>query len=259
MSPSLHLRHDEQCHADGIRRRRASGSELLAVLLLAVASSCEASPEVIRGEDRDVFAPRLRASLPLGDAGDDDPLELELEVANYAGDFTQTLEPFEFIQLDDLRIDGPGEVEAEFVLTTASLGLHQRIDTESRFSLGWAAGLEVSRLDIEVSSGALTESDLRHALGPRVAVELAFELREELEVFARHGVFLGSPDTYLTVLDLGAAWRALPSLGLIAGWHFTYLEESDDSDERSRIELRSSGPFVTLALSLPRRRHAGPP
>lgn len=229
------------------------------MLCLAAASSCEATPEVIEAEDRHVFAPRLRASLPLGDARDENPLELELELANYTGDSTQTLEAFEFIQLEDLRIDGPGEVETEFALTTASLGLHQRIDLDGRFSFGWAAGLEVSRLDIEVSSGALTEADLRHAFGPRVAVDLALELREELEAFARHSIFLGLSDTYLTVLDLGTAWQVRPSFGLIAGWHFGYLEDSDDSDGRSRIELRSSGPFVTLAFSLPRRRHAEPP
>jgi hypothetical protein len=43
---------------------------------------------------------------------------------------------------------------------------------------------------------------------------------------------------------------------LIAGWHFGYLEDDVDSGDRSRVELRSSGPFVTLSFSLPRRGRA---
>jgi len=222
-------------------------------------SSCTATPEDIEGEDRGVFSPRLRASLPLGDASDEDPLELELELANDSGDFTQALEPFEFVQLDDLRIDGPGEVETEFSLSTAFLGLHRRIDMDGGLAFGWAAGVEVTHLDIEVSSGALRESDVHDALGPRFALELAFEMREDLEVFARDAFFFGTNDTYHTVLDLGASWQAHPSFGLIAGWHFGYLEDDVDSGGRSRIELRSSGPFVTLAFSLPRRGRAEPP
>jgi hypothetical protein len=242
MSPSLVPRRDE--------RRRAPS---LGFLCLALASSCTATPEVIEGEDREVFAPRLLASLPLGSSSDEHPLALDLELANDTGDFSQTLEATEFVQLDDLRIDGPGEVETEFSLSTASLALHKRLDSDGRLSFGWAAGVEWTHLDIEVSSGALKESDVRDALGPRFALELAFEMRDDLEAFARDAFFFGSSDTYQTVLDLGAAWRVHPSFGLIFGWHFGYLEDGDDSTERSRIELRSSGPFVTLALSLPRR------
>jgi len=242
MSPTLDPRRDE------LRRAPSVG-----LLCLALASSCTATPEVIRGEDRDVFAPRFLASLPVASLRDEHPLALELELAHDGGDFSQTLDPLEFIQLDDLRIDGPGEVETEFSLSTASLGLHKRLDSDGHLSFGWAAGLEVSHLDIEVSSGALRESDVHDALGPRVAFELAYELRDDLEAFARDSFFFGTNDTYQTVLDLGASWRALPSLGLIAGWHFGYFEDGDDSDGRSRIELRSSGPFVTLAVSLPRR------
>lgn len=249
MSPSLEL---------SPPRHSFSHSRLSAAVLCLAVASCTATPEVIRGEDRDVFVPRVRASLPLGDVDDEDAFEVELELASYAGDFTQTLEAFEFIQLDDLRIDGPGAVETEFALTTASLGLHKRLDTDGPLAFGWAAGVEVTHLDIEVSSGALRESDVHVSLGPRFALELAFEMRDDLEVFARDAFFFGTNDTYQTVLDLGAAWRAHPSFGLIAGWHFGYLEDSDDSDGRSRIELRSSGPFVTLALSLPRRGRAEP-
>ena len=242
MSPSLVLRR--------VERRRAP---VLAALCLALASSCTATPENIEGEDRGVFSPRFRTTLPLGDASDEHPLELELELANDTGDFTQILEPFEFVQLDDVRIDGPGEVETEFSLSTASLGLHRRIDLGGNLELGWAAGVGFTHLDVEVSSGALEESDAHDAFGPRVAFELALEMREDVELFARDAFFFGTNDTYQTVLDLGAAWRAHPAFGLTAGWHFGYLEDDVDSGERSRIELRSSGPFVTLGFSLPRR------
>jgi hypothetical protein len=194
--------------------------------------------------------------MPLGDASDEHPLELELEVASEMGDFEQTLEPFEFVKLDDLRIDGPGEVETEFSLSTAALSLHRRVDMGDGLEFGWAAGVAATHLDLEVSSGALKESDVHDAFGARVAFELAYEMRDDLEVFARDAFFFGTNDTYQTVLDLGAGWRAHPSFGLIAGWHFGYLEDDVDSGDRSRVELRSSGPFVTLSFSLPRRGRA---
>lgn len=248
MNPRTGFRAADEC--------RTGPSRAVFLLLVLVSSCVVATPDPIRGEDHSVFAARLRASLPIGTVRDDGSDTLDLELTRDEGAFTQTLEGIDFIRLDDIRIDAPAEVEAEFELTTASVMFHRHIDSDSRLSGGWAAGLGVSRLDLEVSAGVLRESDVRTAMGPVMAGELVFEMSQDLDAFTRLTLTAGFPSTYLNMLDVGAQWRPLPHLGVIAGWHFGYFELTEESDTRSNIEIRSRGPFVTLAFVLPRKQSA---
>lgn len=225
-------------------------------LLLGLTASCAApfhrTADPIRGEDRGTAELRVRGAIPLGEADERGRRDsLELSATRATGGFEQTLTSGDDIRLKGEWIAGPGELDATFELTTASVLYHHRVDTGSRLRLAALAGVTLTELDLRVSAGAQRDAASRVSVGPTLGGQLDVDLGADVTAFARltwNAAFSGGDVSGTSLLDVGATLKPWEQAGLSLGWRLGRYELERDATSVSDIELDYGGPFVTLEV-----------
>lgn len=175
------------------------------------------------------------------------------------GDFSQRLDSGRSVRLDTVTINGPADVAVAFDLTRVYFGVRAAKPERNGITVSALFGLTLTELEVEARAGLLHESDRKTGFGFLFGVGAAIELRPSFDAFVDFSVAPqlaeGWDSVSLITLDLGLAADLANGCTLAAGWrHWRYAYSVGDDggfffgSPDSDVDLRLSGPFVTLQL-----------
>ena len=215
--------------------------------------------EDIKGVDRSVFFPSLRATLDFDrearkEGSSERPIRVqaEFDYVYVSGRSSQDLRSSTFIDFRGTKIDGPAHVKADYMIESFSAAgkvggeilPHLRLEG----ILGGACYLFHMGLEAETASvhgGTFT-------VGPMVGLQLALEPFSGLTLYGRttsgFGLFGRIPSDVISV-EAGLSIRLARSLSLAGGWRKLRYRENDLYEQDSTVDLSSSGPMAGIHLS----------
>jgi hypothetical protein len=192
----------------------------------------------------------FEASVPLGD---DPTKRLRVRGSTANGNFVQTLDPDERIQVDETRIGGPADVDGEVDLAYYSIAFGSDRDpagvlagqTWQTYYLGVAQTEFDLRLEndrqVFVKSDGSTELYLQYGLRYAVSEDLLFGFDWAFS-FGRE--FSG-----ISEIDLLLDYRLVRQVYLSGGYRwFNYVYADEDEDSNLEVDFR--GPSIGLRLAL---------
>jgi hypothetical protein len=237
---------------------------LLAALALSVSfalPACVVPKEKIEGEDRGVFLPSARCSVdllrepaastaPARPRGRDFRLLLDLDVGYGQGEFTQHVGPGQVVSLGGPQFTG--DVDVEFSLLRALVDVRAVNRWENGLGLDGFVGIGVGDLDVELSQGALSDSENYTSYGPVIGGAASLRTWDALRIYVEasfgYGVASGVEWIGTRTLDVGAELALGRQASLAAGWRQLVYEAELDDFVASDMELELSGPFLALRL-----------
>jgi hypothetical protein len=233
-------------------------------LLLASPAGCRSSAEDIEGRDNRVFWPDFRAAWyfrgeGLEPAGEGETetgprrsprhVALELDLSQGNAETDQQIDAGDEIRLGNATIVGPARVKADSDLFAGSLAFRGGARVAPDVVLEGLAGLAWYRLDLEVSSGGISDSERFDSIGPLLGAQVTYEPLDRIALHARGTVVGGvGPDAAeATNGEAGVAFRFTRGARIFGGWRWRNLKiEGKGSDSDVRLEL--SGPTVGLEV-----------
>lgn len=238
-------------------------ARLLAVAFAACASACVTPNERIEGEDQGGLIPALRLSAdllrrPAPTDGVEAPapkhfrLLLDVEVSRAEGDFDQRVVPPGAISLGGQSFSG--NVDVDFALLSSSVDVRAASRFPNGLGIDGFVGLASQRLDIELSQGAVDDSERISTLGPMVGARLSWTTLERLCLFAEGRVAIGFGDGTESVgvqtWQVGADLLLAPHVTLMGAWRDVHYEAEFDDFQASDIEIDVAGPLLSLGFSI---------
>ncbi|SRR5260221_1611453 len=231
---------------------RCSGAALVAATL----AGCVTKSTTIDVDDRSVFIPSVRVSVPLSKQQEphSEPQTghaLEIGYTQTKGSGSQSLGAGqEAIRFGGQTFNPPRELQYEFDYKHAELYYRYRIFLRSRPSLGFEvlAGIVNSRLDLSASSPGQRAHERLSSAGLSSAVGAIWKLRPETNLQARYSYFAASETRgYRAELSAGQALGANASIR--GGYTWWYVRADPVSfDPGSEVAVRFRGPAASLEV-----------
>lgn len=221
---------------------------IILVATLAFASAC-VNVVSIDADDRTRFA-HLELSAPLGD---DEQWRVQLRASSSDGEFDQSLDSGDRIEIGDNSIGGPATVAGKLDLVyysiaigTSTPGWELRAD-DSRFV--YYLGIAMTEFDLEMSDGTARfgERDGTTELFGRWAIDIA---ANDVANFGFSWAASFGPDlSGINEVDLKFAYELASPLRVAGGYRWLEYNYAEKDDE-SHIEVDFHGPYFALELAL---------
>ncbi len=177
-------------------------------------------------------------------------IALRLDAARNSGDTSNAGDFYDDgdIELGDLTIAVTDQLGAEFDIDSVALSAEFNVVDHDVVGLRLHAGLRRTRLDLELTDAL--DNSYRYkgtSYGPGGGIELLLPLNDHFALMVRGGAhfYVGGDTGRETSWGGGLLIRPHPQLELLAGW---FESEYHNTENRSNIEIQSSGPLVNLRL-----------
>lgn len=214
------------------------------VIALALASGCS-NVVSIDADDRTRFS-HLDVSLPLDHRKQ---WRIQLRAATTDGDFNQSIDPGERIEIDEQSIPGPRALRGRLDLTYYSVALATVVE-EPTLQAGkvrghYAIGIAQTEFELELSdaTSSFRDDDVTTELYVQggLSVDLGDALRFGLALAASAGSNLSG----LTEIDLDLTYVLPGPLRVSGGYRWLEYQYAEKEDE-SNIEVDFHGPYLGL-------------
>lgn len=224
---------------------------LCGLLSLAACAPIPRSPSTIRGDDSG-FLGALSFSHQLSKPTEDgSTYGIRLELEGMGGNITQNIPMGRTVQLDDVVLAGPGELDLDFNYQAAALGFYMS-KTMGQWKLEGLAGLGHSNLHARGRLGGLTDAADLESTGLYLNGEASYPFGSSIELYYRLGgiplVRRGESTTFQT--QLGGRWKINQTLTISAGmqsWNYLRKRRGGSSGP-SGMDLTLTGPFLRLGF-----------
>lgn len=206
--------------------------------------------ENVQGSD-DVFFPTFRATVGILPP-EEGALAAEIDFASGAGKSSQRIGSGDFLNFEDLSLDGPAELSADYKLKAASFAIRGGVRFNNGAAIEGIGGLGFLDFDLELESGGIVEHDKTFTVGPILGAQLTLQPISRLNLYGRGSLTAGSK-AGLFAGELGAEINPFPHFAVFGGWRWwNYIEtrgDQDEDDEKADIELTLSGPTAGIRLT----------
>ena len=225
---------------------------LLCVLLsLAACTPIPRPHSTIRGDDSG-FLGALSFSHQLSESTvEESTYGIRLELEGMGGNITQNIPSDRTVQLDDVVLTGPGELDLDFNYRSATLGFYMG-KTMGPWKLEGLVGLAHSNLHARGRLGGLTDSADLESTALHLSGDASYRFGSSTEVYYRLGgmplVERGEATIFQT--QLGGRWKINQTLTISAGmqsWNYLRKRRGGSSGP-SGMDLTLSGPFLRLGF-----------
>lgn len=204
--------------------------------------------KTIRGKDRDVFFPLLRATIPLGDQRDGwvtkSDLAMEMDFSTGKGNASQSLPFGEQVSLGGTVFTGPVVIHQSFTLDYSSLAIRKGTSRDTPLYADLLFGLLYTRMELKLETSTLSARDYYTDVGFLFGVGVGYELLENATLELRLS-FDGALDRKMNTAELLVTYWLTRNAGVMGGGRYWKYRRSRTSSDR---ELVWQGYAAGLAL-----------
>ncbi len=223
-------------------------------LTIAISALTGCTNVNIEGHDGHARFPEGEVTVALGQVDRDNPKRryntLSAGYVRTSGESVQTLEPGDYVDINDSRIYGPATLNNHLELGVGYLRFVRHMFVNQSFEWNWGAGFGYSHFRYTGTAGTQQLTFKDSALGLHGQVGVAYYIAPQLALEGNIGgyVFSGDNDSELFTTQIVFAVKPVDAVRLFAGYRrWGYYMASSQS--LSDIQYQFSGPTGGLTLN----------